>query len=214
MRPAPRFHPEILTQDQARVLAALAGAATSYGFYMAGGTALALQLGHRRSVDFDWFRREEIPDPLRLGDELAASMPDLRVLSTSNNTLHAESDGVSLSWFSYSYDLLEPLVDWSDGGCRLASLRDIAAMKVAAIAQRGAKKDFFDLVAIGKTGLSLDQMLDAYRTKFGITDIGHVLVSLTWFEDAENDPAPILNCADDWKSIRSTVLEWTLKLAR
>ena len=202
------FHSGVLPPGQVRVLEVLAESITSRGFYLAGGTALALQLGHRRSVDFDWFRAESIPDPLQLAAELRQVAPDREVTGTSSNTLHGELAGVRLSWFAYTYPMLEPLLTWDELGCRLASIRDVAAMKLAAMSQRGAKKDFFDLVAIERSGLDLAGMLEAYREKFSIRDIGHVLMALTWFEDAEADPTPILGSADDWESVKAEVVSW------
>lgn len=102
---AARLHPDVLPPAQQRVLLRIGPAADERGFYMAGGTALALQLGHRQSVDFDWFRDTAIDDPLGLAAELG-----LEVLSTARNTLHAVSAGVKLSFLTFRYPLLEPVV--------------------------------------------------------------------------------------------------------
>ncbi len=177
------MHADVLPDVQRGVLRRVAEQVTQRGFYLAGGTALALQLGHRQSVDFDWFRDGAISDPTGLAQELG-----LTVTSTSENTLHSECDGVSLSFFTYRYPLLAALVSAESHGCKLASVPDIAAMKLAAITQRGTRKDYIDLVAIGRAGTDLPSMLAAYREKYSVANIGHVLVALTWFDDADRDP--------------------------
>jgi hypothetical protein len=171
---------------------------------MAGGTALALQLGHRRSVDFDWFRPEGIEDPLALASELG-----VQVRSTSVDTLHGVDRDVHLSFFSYRYPLIGPLLRAPELSCNLASIEDIAAMKLAAITQRAVRKDFFDLVAIGRRKLDLADMLAAYCRKFSVKDIGHVLVALTWFDDAERDLDPILlEDESTWQDVQATLRAW------
>ena len=197
------LHPEVLPEDQRRALARIGSLAAEHGFHMAGGTALALQLGHRRSVDFDWFRAARIGDPLALAADLG-----VQVRSTSRDTLHAEEEGVHLSFFSYRYPLIRPLIPADEFGCELASLEDIAAMKLAAVSQRGARKDFFDLVALGRAGLGLQDMFDAYRGRFSVSDVGHVIVALTWFDDADSDPEPILDARDTWDDVKATLRSW------
>lgn len=206
---APRLHVGVLPPSQQEVLRRIGPAAEAHGFYMAGGTALALQLGHRQSVDFDWFRGQEIDDPLGLASELG-----LDVLATSRNTLHAAAGGVKLSFLTFRYPLLEPLIRAPEFGCSLASLRDAAAMKLAAIGQRGARKDYFDLVALGRAGLPLDSMLEAYRRKFTVADIGHVLTALTWFDDADADAEPVLRSGDTWEDVKTTLRAWVKDAAR
>jgi hypothetical protein len=204
-----RLHPDVLPPEQQRVLHRLGPAAEERGFYMAGGTALALQLGHRQSVDFDWFRDAPIEDPLGLAAELG-----LETLTTSRDTLHAVSAGVKLSFLTFPYPLLQPAVHAADYGCRLASLVDAAAMKLAAITQRGVRKDYFDVVAIGHAGLGLDAMLEAYRRKFGVRDIGHVLTALAWFDDAEQDADPVLRSNETWGDVKATLRSWVKDAAR
>lgn len=205
--PAP-LHDGILPAAQRDALRRLGPAADGSGFYMAGGTALALQLGHRVSVDFDWFREERIEDPLALAAALG-----VEVEATTADTLHAVSGGVKSSFFTYRYPLLSPLVDARGYGCRLASVRDVAAMKLAAISQRGTRKDYHDLVAIGRSGLDLDAMLRAYRDKFAVRDIGHVLAALTWFDDADRDAEPVLESRDDWDDVKAGLRAWVKQLA-
>ena len=194
------FHPEILPPSQARALRALAPVAVSKGFYLAGGTALALLLGHRESIDFDWFRPEGF-DPLVLRGEF----PDLDVRQTRANTLHGFIGDVAVSFLGYPYPLLQPAVTWPEYGLALASITDIACMKLAAIAQRGARKDFIDLVAILGTGLELPRLLEQFRQKYTVRDFGHVLVALAYFDDAEREPMPKMLATTDWESVKAEI---------
>lgn len=202
------LHLEVLPSPARTVLARLGPPVTKRGFYMAGGTALALQLGHRRSVDFDWFREANIEDPVALAREL-----DVEVRSTSENTLHAVAEGVRISCFRYPYALLQPLVPAGDLGCSLAPIADIAAMKLAAISQRGSRRDYHDVVAIGRAGLDLAGMLEGFRSKFSIRDVGHVLAALAWFDDADRDPEPVLAAKESWDEVKATVRAWVKRYA-
>jgi hypothetical protein len=181
------------------------------GFYLAGGTASALQLGHRRSVDFDWFSEARIPDPLRLARELEETAP-VRVTATEKGTLHATLFGVRLSVIEYRYPLLGPVVTSSVVDLRLASLPDIASMKLAAVAQRGSRKDFVDVFALGQK-MSLDRMLRSYRTKYGVRDTGHLLYALSYFDDAERERMPRMLRPWDWATIKRTIQRWVREIA-
>jgi hypothetical protein len=147
-----RLHREALGRSQRSLLPRLAPLARQQGFYLAGGTALALQLGHRRSVDFDWFREDPIGDPLRLAADLRAAGLRFETDRVEKGTLHGRASGVRVSFLEYGYPLLKPLREVE--GLRLAALEDIAAMKLAAVAQRGSKKDFVDVFALGRCSAS------------------------------------------------------------
>jgi hypothetical protein len=104
--------------------------------------------------------------------------------------------------------MLQPLQHWKDMNCNLAALGDLACMKLSAIAQRGARKDFCDLYALGKTSFSLQNMLSFYQNKFGIRDIGSVLYGLVYFDDAENERMPRMLWKVAWRDIKKTIVEW------
>ena len=195
------FHSEVLPERQAVVLPGLAKAAAEEGFYLAGGTAVALRLGHRRSVDFDWFRTEEIGDPLAFAAGLRAKCRSLEVVETRKSTLHAVVDGVKASFLSYPYSLLHPPETWPTMGCPVASLDDLACMKLAAIGQRGARRDFIDLHFILHGGTHLRGLLDLYRSKFAVADVAHLLVALTYFDDARREPLPTMLMPLDWEAL-------------
>jgi hypothetical protein len=198
-------HLEALGRSQRSVLQKLAPPAQRQGFHLAGGTGLALQLGHRRSVDFDWFREQPIEDPLRLAALLQTPALRLEVDRVEKGTLHCRASGVRVSFLEYRYPQLGPLVELAD--LKLAALEDIAAMKLAAVAQRGSKKDFVDIFALGRR-FGLAEMLGFYRAKYGVKDIGHVLVALAYFDDADRERMPTLLRRWNWSTIKSTIGRW------
>jgi hypothetical protein len=84
---------------------------------------------------------------------------DLEIEQITPGTLHGSIQDVRVTFLQYQYPMLKPVQRWEDMNCDLASLADLACMKLSAIAQRGARKDFCDLYALGKTSFSLQQML-------------------------------------------------------
>jgi hypothetical protein len=202
------FHLEVLPEAERQALATLAPVATRSAFYLAGGTAVALRLGHRQSLDFDFFTADPIEDPLALAERLRSQGLSLETQQVATGTLHAKLNGVRVSFLSYGYPLLSATSTWREFSCELASLDDLACMKLAAVAQRGARKDFLDVFAIGTSGLSLSRMLDLYQKKYGTRDIGHVLAGLCYFDDAERDPMPIALQPVDWAELKTTLRAW------
>jgi hypothetical protein len=202
-----RLHTSALRRGQLALLARLGPFLGPSPFYLAGGTALALQIGHRRSVDFDWFTEPPLADPLRLAAEVDASGVPLEVTAVDKGTLHARASGVRVSFLEYRYPLLRPLVATRLPGVRLAALEDIAAMKLAAVAQRGSRKDFVDVFALGSL-LGLDEMLALYKIKYAVRDVGHVLVALSYFDDAEGERMPAMLRRWSWPDVRRTIQRW------
>lgn len=199
---------------QRKALAALAPQLTGTGLYLAGGTAVALWLGHRRSIDFDWFTSEPLGDPLLLARRLEQELP-FHVDTVARGTLHGTLYGVRLTFLEYRYRLLEAPTPWPERTCELASLRDLACMKLSAIAQRGAKKDFLDLYSLGTYGgLDLQGMLADYREKYEIQDIAHVLYALTYFDDAERERSPTMLRPVRWREVQGTIRSWVGQVAR
>jgi hypothetical protein len=207
------IHAEVLTAEGLGAARKHAGASDALGFYLAGGTALALQLGHRTSVDFDWFRNGEMFEPLEVAAELRGGGVPLHVVSTSQGTIHGEVEGIRVSWIAYRYPLLEPTLRWDALGCSMASPIDIAAMKLAAVAQRGARKDFYDIAALQRSGVDLRSMIEAYRRRYGVEDIAHVLRALVWFADAERDHA-VAGSSMSWEQVRREVEAAVRRLAQ
>jgi hypothetical protein len=192
---------------QRRVLAKLGPLTEARRYYLAGGTGLALQLGHRRSVDFDWFTETALNDPLRLAREIQDDGVPLRVDQTERGTLHGRVSGVRVSFIEYRYPLLTEPLRLPGVPVPLASIEDIACMKLSAVTQRGARKDFVDLHAIGQR-LRLPEMLRLYQKKFGLRDVGPVLMALTYFDDADRERAPQMLHRTEWTDVKATLRRW------
>lgn len=201
------MHAEILTDTQLEVLRTVAPFARDTGFYLSGGTAVALHLGHRRSLDFDWFAPLDF-DPDVLEERLLALLSSVTITAKEDGTLHALASGVQLSFLRYRYPFLQPVVRWDEFECDLGSVPDLAAMKVAAVANRGSRKDFVDLYSIGVSGLTLPEMVDLYRRRFTNDDLAHVVRSLTYFNDAEREPMPEMLWPMSWNEMKSAVERW------
>jgi hypothetical protein len=202
------LHPEVLNESQLAILPALGLWATAQDFYLGGGTAVALYFGHRRSVDFDWFVGEGLRDPLVLAEharERGLCLEDIRV---APGTLHALVDDVRVSFFDYPYPLITGLTFWPEYSVRLASLDDLACMKLAAIAQRGSRKDFIDLHAIALGHRPIQDILPLYRRKYSAEDIAHILVGLTYFDDADEEPMPMMLSDVSWDAMKQQFREW------
>jgi hypothetical protein len=160
------------------------------GFYLAGGSALTAHLGHRRSADLDLFSASDDVDLEAVRRDIARREETLVVVEVSDVALRLRIAGVPVDVVRYPYAPLDrprPGID----GFPLASLRDLAVMKLAAIARRGLKRDFWDLHEILSTGLTLRAATKAYRQRFGRSeaDLYAVLRALTFFDDAEADPS-------------------------
>ena len=198
------FHERILTATQQSVLERVASLVRNKGFYLAGGTALALWYGHRLSEDFDWFATQ-LDEPEALRTEIETSGLALENARTERGTVIGWINGVKVSLFEYRYPLLEPLAFWPEYGADLAPSRDIAAMKLSAVAQRGSRKDFVDVYELLRQGHSLDAMLGDYRAKFQ-TDPFPVLKGLTYFDDAEREPLPAMLKPFDWMEAKNEIV--------
>lgn len=179
-------------------------------FYLAGGTALALQLGHRLSIDLDYFSQtqSDIPalaEPLRRA--LKAFAPVLAD-SAWGNLVFLAGD-VRVGFYGYGYDLVRPPLQTEAG--RLASVEDIALMKMDALLARASRKDFYDLYCIGRQ-IPLRELFDMAAQKYpGVRDFeAQVVKHMAYFERAEQETPPRMLEAVDWE----TVKDWFRKQAK
>ncbi len=192
----------ILDRHRLIVLRKLSASNSISDCYLAGGTGLALQLGHRLSLDFDWFS----PTPIVPGqlERILGTQGDLKILTMRSGTFHAIFDGVRVSWLHYPSSLVKPLIPVNRFQLQVASLEDIGTMKLVAVSQRGAKRDFVDLYALEEHGVSVINLLDNLAVKFPKTHINyyHVVKSLNFFDDADPQPMPHLLKPLDWNEIK------------
>lgn len=169
---------------------------------LVGGTALALQLGHRRSVDLDFFGTVlQTPDELQ---DLLRENHDVTIVKESKNIHIYLIDGVKVDIVNYKYDWIDTPVE--EDGIRLADVKDIAAMKVAAIIGRGTKKDFIDLYFLLKQ-YSLKELLELYLQKYPDGSLFIAIKSLSYFEDAEADPMPVMFEEVSWPDVKALIGE-------
>ncbi len=179
-------------------------------FYLAGGTALSLILGHRKSIDLDFFS-SKFPKIEILLAKLKPLVPE--IINQDKGTLDLYIDGVKVSFLRYDYPLIGDLLEFD--GVRIASIFDIACMKLSAISSRGSKKDFVDLYFILKDK-GFGRLLSLFQKKFKGVDyqMTHILKSLVYFKDAEQDPDPVFLVPFDWKKakerLKKEVLSYVL----
>jgi hypothetical protein len=157
-------------------------------FCLVGGTALALQIGHRKSIDLDLFSETEFD-----GDKLLISLTqdfrDIEVLTKMSGALLTRVQGIKVDFLRFNYPAIRPVK--TEDHLRLLTPEDIAPMKLDAIAGRGKMKDFYDLYFLLEK-MSLQEMLDLHHEKFKLSTTFHIVKSLTYFEDAEEDDPPVL----------------------
>ncbi|HSB07522.1 MAG TPA: nucleotidyl transferase AbiEii/AbiGii toxin family protein [Thermodesulfobacteriota bacterium] len=174
-------------------------------FYLAGGTGLALQIGHRVSEDLDFFRDTSF-DPNSLLLTLKSKTDSSEDVVIESHTLLVSLEGARCSFFFYEVPLIYELVEFE--GLNVADWRDILSEKFKTISQRGSRKDFYDIFAVirSKT-LTIEEAVSFFEKRFGQTNLNtyHVLRSLTYFEDAEEEPDPVLSAghAFQWEEVKS-----------
>jgi hypothetical protein len=175
-------------------------------FFLVGGTALALQIGHRISVDIDLFTQNDFSTAKLFGTlnskfQLTHKTEDINTLNINIVADKAENK-VKVDFIKYAYPLLNPIIETE--GIRMLSIEDIIPMKLSAISGRGSKKDFYDIYyLLGQ--YSLKQMFDLFEQKFVNANKFHVIKSLTYFEDAEIEPNPITIEKTNWVKIKKAI---------
>lgn len=205
-----KLHLEILEKEQKTLWEKLIGVSWLEQFYLAGGTALALHFGHRKSVDFDFFSKNTFKNDIII--EKLEKLGKVQIDNNSNDTLLASVNDVKFLFFLYRHPtLIEP---YKYKSLQIASIDDIAVMKLIAISQRGTKKDFVDLWMILEQGYNLTLLFELMDRKFEGTKYNkaHIIKSLTFFEDAESDPDPIMLMPGSWQTIRRDLIKTALKL--
>lgn len=193
-----------ISEKALEILKFLMSCDTLKNFYLVGGTALSLQWGHRISEDIDMFRfSEEEVDGTLILDEVSKFSGDIAELGRQNYYLKLLIDGVKIDLLRYRHPLIAPILEID--GIRMLSPMDIAPMKLLAISNRGAKKDFYDLFFMFQQ-FSLEEMYSFYEKKFGSVDPFQIHRSLCFFEDAEtrlNKLEPLSNIT--WEEAKEEI---------
>lgn len=166
---------------------------------LVGGTALALQYGHRMSVDLDFFGRIDEEADLK---PLLRQAGKVTVLKESPNIRIYLIDDIKVDFVNYRYDWLNPPV--VEENIRLASAKDIAAMKVNAIEGRGSKKDFIDMYFLLRHH-SLEEIIHAYQAKYPEHSIFRAMMSLSYFDDADKQLMPKMFIPVGWEEMKTTI---------
>ena len=195
--------PKVLSPEAWSIVRRLVAGGCLERWTLAGGTGLALQLGHRYSEDLDFFNAEAFEtDPLieRLSD-----VEPLSIQSRSSETLHVVMGGLRVSFLGMQAPLVYPSTRYR--GLMLADPRDIAIMKLVAIGGHGSRKDFVDLYFFLQAGGSLESTLELTHRRFHRIDYNeyHLLKSLVYFEDAEAEPMPRMLREASWTAIKKTI---------
>lgn len=192
------LHIETVHPDTLGLLKRIQSLPVLSGTRLVGGTALALQLGHRESIDLDFFGNWGECD---LQSDLESCGAVVRTGGT-NRLQFYEVDHVKVDFVTHQYPWLEEAL--CEDGIRLAQIKDIAAMKLAAVTNRGRKKDFVD-VAFLLDLLSMDEMLGLYQRKYPDGLKLFVMRSLVYFNDAEDEPMPVMLKPLDWETAKERI---------
>jgi hypothetical protein len=203
------WHNKVIPASTEATLRALRDAGLLDRFYLAGGTGLALKFGHRLSLDLDLFAKEQFDEEMLL--QRIQTLDGFALVAKAPHTLHATVQETKVSFLGYAYPVLFPTNPFLD--VAVADPRDIACMKVSAVAGRGTKRDFVDLYLCAER-YGLKEILRLFDQKFAQTNYSriHILKSLTFFGDAEKDPMPHMLVALDWDTVKQFFLREAPKL--
>jgi Nucleotidyl transferase AbiEii toxin, Type IV TA system len=196
-------HLETIPAQMLGLLAWLGEQAFLRRFYLAGGTSLALQLGHRRSVDLDFFSEtDQIHEQTRREIISILAERNGQVVESTDGNLLLLVDGIQVGFFSYAYPLLDKGLEFQNA--RLASLLDIGLMKLDALMGRGSRKDFYDLYVLCQK-IPFDTLLEAGARKYPqMRDFALMSVeSMLIFDNADRDNPPELLVEVGWDTVKA-----------
>ncbi len=189
---------QTILPDTLELLKKLSAQPEMQGLRLVGGTSLALQYGHRQSVDLDFFGNLAIDQDDILS--LIERMGSYKLRNRTSNILQLIINGVMVDIVDYSrYPWIDEPV--CEDGLILASPKDIAAMKINAIEGRGSRKDFIDIYLLLQH-YTLEELLQFYSKKYPNYSIFRALLSLTYFDDAESEAMPRMFIPDSWNDIK------------
>ncbi len=173
-------------------------------FFLVGGTALALQIGHRISIDLDFFSRSAFDENFLIAE--LESNYNFRLDYQSKNTLKGEIQAIKVDFITHNYPLVKPLIE--EEGVRMASLEDIAAMKLNAIAGNGTRlKDFIDIAYLSST-ITLSRMVNAYEHKYTSKNPLIVVKALEYHQDINfKEPIEMIDNKYKWINIEKRLFQ-------
>ncbi|OGZ08604.1 MAG: hypothetical protein A3D65_04845 [Candidatus Lloydbacteria bacterium RIFCSPHIGHO2_02_FULL_50_13] len=197
------WHLAALPRATQRALRVLAGAKwlSRSSWYLACGTALALQAGHRKSLDLDFFTQEK---DFVLNDLIKrVSKENWATDIAREGTVYGRLEGAKVSFIAYPFFVPQDKPLWYEN-VRVLTIRDIAVMKIVAISQRGRKRDFIDLYWYATHEEPLLDVIRRLPKQYPTVahNYHHILKSLVYFDDAENDPWPEIYFKTDWKTVK------------
>lgn len=203
------LHIEVLPDEQRNLLELLSKQDWLESFYLVGGTALALQIGHRQSLDFDFFiekdfKTKEIISHLR-------ELGEFELFDEMEDTINGSLNSVNISFLKYEYPLIKRVHRYNN--LLISDLLDIALMKLNAISGRGSRKDFVDIFFLLNI-FSFDELFEYYEKKYGleISNNYHLLKSLVYFEDAEREPMPKMIKNVEWSVVKEKLINKVKKI--
>jgi len=206
------LHKETISPHTLELLIQLQQKEYLKGFYLVGGTALALQIGHRTSVDIDLFSDFSF-DAAYVLENLSADF-DFKLFFSATNTLKGSIQGVQVDILAHRYPYIcsPQMIE----NIAMVSVEDIIAMKLNAISISGQRiKDFIDIFYLLKS-YSIDTMIRFYKTKYTTFNEVNVLKSLVWFEDIDHSDMPVLleNPKLKWSEVSAKIRKETQKYLR
>ena len=199
----------IFDKDRYKLLKKISEIISLDNYYMIGGTALSLQLGLRESYDFDFCVKSEFNNEILLNE--LKSIGTIEVMQNQKGTCDVLLNGVQVSFFYYPNKVLKDFVIADEmSKLKIASILDIAIMKIVAIGGRGAKKDFFDLYnIIKKCDVTIDELVNGLIQKYGEgVNYVNIIMGLSYFEDAEDEilPNSFVDCK--WEDIKKFFIKF------
>ena len=205
----------IFDKDRYELLKKISEVVSIKDYYMVGGTALSLQLGLRESYDFDFCVKSEFNNEILL-DELK-SIGNVEVIQNQKGTCDVLLNGVQVSFFYYPNKVLAEFTKAKEmPNLNIASILDIAVMKLVAIGGRGAKKDFFDLYKIiEKCNINSYELVKGLKQKCGDNiNYVNIIMGLSYFEDAEDEILTNTFGDYNWENIKKFFIEFQKKVQK
>ena len=206
---------EVLSEDAKNALGLLGQSGLLDAAYLAGGTALTLQLDHRYSYDLDFFTSKKFDERILI-QEITELFSNFELERKDWGTILGYLGKTRFSIFFYKYPLLFKTHKFLN--INIADIRDIAAMKIAAVADRGTRRDFIDLYYIFNQSkiITLEESLNLYDKKFKVLSQNkiHILKSLVYFDDADRDKSPKMIESVNWQKVKEFFIKEQQKLAK